>query len=232
MQSLCIFLKGRGLAKVPVASRASGMWRDPVTEMPQIALRVIMGGVGQEKKSWFCEPTVTRSRLATYDKNICPQCSAWLLAPEWSEYLNHRCVRHTWACHACSYASRLRFFSRRWKEPPPDKQRILQKGFGQSAPWRISVPPPAEIFYFAAVRAQIIAGRSAICRGRPECRAHRSAGTGRKAAAQRAHQRLALGDAGAQMRRAGREIGVVQVIGLDPALDQRSHQRAEPRRRR
>ena len=47
--------------------------------------------------------SATRSRLATYDKNICPQCSAWLLAPEWSEYLNDRCVRHTWACHACSY---------------------------------------------------------------------------------------------------------------------------------
>ena len=47
--------------------------------------------------------SATRSRLATYDNNICPQCSAWLLAPEWSEYLNDRCVRHTWACHACSY---------------------------------------------------------------------------------------------------------------------------------
>jgi hypothetical protein len=47
--------------------------------------------------------SATRARLATYDKNICPQCSAWLLAPEWSEYLNDRCVRHTWSCHTCSY---------------------------------------------------------------------------------------------------------------------------------
>ena len=44
---------------------------------------------------------------------------------------------------------------------------------------------------------------------------------------QRAHQILALRDGGAQMRRARRKIGVVQVIGLDPALDERPHQRAE-----
>ena len=48
------------------------------------------------------DPT-SRSRLMTYDKNICPQCSAWLLAPEWSEHLNDRCVRHTWSCDACGY---------------------------------------------------------------------------------------------------------------------------------
>ena len=47
--------------------------------------------------------SATRARLATYDKNICPQCSAWLLAPEWSEYLNDRCVRHTWSCEVCGY---------------------------------------------------------------------------------------------------------------------------------
>ncbi len=48
------------------------------------------------------DPT-SRSRLVTYDKNICPQCSAWLLAQEWSEHLNDRCVRHIWSCHACGY---------------------------------------------------------------------------------------------------------------------------------
>jgi ribosomal protein L37AE/L43A len=36
-----------------------------------------------------------RSRLTTHDKNICPQCSAWLLAPE--------CVRHSWSCDACGH---------------------------------------------------------------------------------------------------------------------------------
>ncbi len=44
-----------------------------------------------------------RARLTTYSKNNCPQCSGWLLAPDWSEYLNDRCVRHTWSCEACNY---------------------------------------------------------------------------------------------------------------------------------
>ena len=44
-----------------------------------------------------------RDRLSTYRKNNCPQCSAWLLAPTWSEYLHERCVRHTWSCEACGY---------------------------------------------------------------------------------------------------------------------------------
>jgi hypothetical protein len=44
-----------------------------------------------------------RMRLATYDKNICPQCRSWLLAPDWSEHLNERCVRHSWACDVCGY---------------------------------------------------------------------------------------------------------------------------------
>jgi uncharacterized protein with PIN domain len=44
-----------------------------------------------------------RARLATYDKNVCPQCNGWLLAPDWSEHLNERCVRHIWSCEACGY---------------------------------------------------------------------------------------------------------------------------------
>ncbi len=44
-----------------------------------------------------------RARLATHDKNTCPQCQAWLLAPDWSEHLDERCVRHTWSCDACGY---------------------------------------------------------------------------------------------------------------------------------
>jgi hypothetical protein len=47
--------------------------------------------------------TAPRARLTTYSKNNCPQCNEWLLAPDWSEYLNDRCVRHTWSCEACSY---------------------------------------------------------------------------------------------------------------------------------
>ena len=45
----------------------------------------------------------TRARLVTYGKNNCPQCSEWLLAPDWSEYLNDQCVRHTWSCEGCGY---------------------------------------------------------------------------------------------------------------------------------
>ena len=47
--------------------------------------------------------TLTRTHLVTYSKNSCPQCSKRLLAPDWSEYLNERCVRHTWSCEACGY---------------------------------------------------------------------------------------------------------------------------------
>ena len=47
--------------------------------------------------------TTTSMRLVTYDKNVCPQCSAWLLAPDWSEHLNERSVRHTWTCETCGY---------------------------------------------------------------------------------------------------------------------------------
>ncbi len=47
--------------------------------------------------------TAARERLVAYSKNNCPQCSAWLLAPDWSEYLDERQVRHTWSCDACGY---------------------------------------------------------------------------------------------------------------------------------
>jgi hypothetical protein len=47
--------------------------------------------------------TAQRGRLATYNKNTCPQCSGWLLAPDWSEHLSERCVRHAWSCEACGY---------------------------------------------------------------------------------------------------------------------------------
>ncbi len=47
--------------------------------------------------------TATRARLVTNSKKNFPQCGEWLLAPDWSEYLNDRCVRHTWSCEACGY---------------------------------------------------------------------------------------------------------------------------------
>jgi hypothetical protein len=48
--------------------------------------------------------TAQQQRLVTYDRNTCPQCDDWLLAPEWSEYFSERCVRHTWSCESCGYA--------------------------------------------------------------------------------------------------------------------------------
>src|SRR5262249_24030900 len=49
------------------------------------------------------------------------------------------------------------------------------------------------------------------------------------ASAQRAHEILSLRETRAQMRGAAREIALVQVVGLDAALDQGAHQRAEGR---
>ncbi len=49
------------------------------------------------------QAAATRAHLATDSKKSCPQCSAWLLAPDWSEYLSDRCVRHTWSCESCGY---------------------------------------------------------------------------------------------------------------------------------
>lgn len=33
----------------------------------------------------------------------CAQCGDPLVAPEWSEYVNERCIRHLWSCEACGY---------------------------------------------------------------------------------------------------------------------------------
>ena len=50
------------------------------------------------------------------------------------------------------------------------------------------------------------------------------------AAVERAHERLPSRDRGAQMGGAGREIAMVEVVGLDPAFDQGAHQTRERRR--
>ena len=72
------------------------------------------------------------------------------------------------------------------------------------------------------------AGRSGPCRGRRECRACRSASRGRTAAPRSA--RISAWPSAivhAQMRGAGREIGVVQIIGLYARLDEGAHQRLQ-----
>jgi ribosomal protein L37AE/L43A len=35
--------------------------------------------------------------------NQCAQCGEAIIAPEWSEYLSERCVRHFWSCEMCGY---------------------------------------------------------------------------------------------------------------------------------
>jgi hypothetical protein len=45
----------------------------------------------------------------------CAQCGKHLFAPEWSEYLDDRHVRHLWACESCDYSfeTLVRFPDRR-----------------------------------------------------------------------------------------------------------------------
>jgi hypothetical protein len=58
--------------------------------------------------------TAAGTRLATSSKNYCQQCGEWLLAPDWSEHFNDRCVRHTWSCQSCGYKFETAvFFARR-----------------------------------------------------------------------------------------------------------------------
>ncbi len=33
----------------------------------------------------------------------CAQCGDTLIAPEWSEHVDERCIRHLWSCEACGY---------------------------------------------------------------------------------------------------------------------------------
>src|SRR5260370_33372707 len=93
---------------------------------------------------------------------------------------------------------------------------------------RISVPLASEVLDLVARRAVAAVDLSQIAR--PARRFAVATGNiehvsglaqPREPAAQRAHQRLALVDAGAPMRGAGRAIAVVEIVGLDAALDQR-----------
>src|SRR5262245_59011824 len=99
--------------------------------------------------------------------------------------------------------------------------------------WRVDVPAPAKVLDLVGLCAAL-STRAQIAR--PDRRGAVAAGDvehiGRlteagQAPVQTAHQGLAFGDRGAQMRRAGRKVAVVEVVGLDAALDERPHQRAE-----
>jgi hypothetical protein len=61
---------------------------------------VLQGG---KQMTLHTETSAERMHLVGLNKNACPQCCRLLLAPEWSEYLSERCVRHAWSCDACGY---------------------------------------------------------------------------------------------------------------------------------
>lgn len=48
-------------------------------------------------------PPPSRSFVHLHPVTECAQCGARILAPDWSEYLNDRRVRHLWVCTACDY---------------------------------------------------------------------------------------------------------------------------------
>ena len=77
--------------------------RSSVTTMPRPLPSALPGRRSVDRCKVMSLQGAARSRLATYDKNICPQCSAWLLAPDWSEHLNKRCVRHSWSRDVCGH---------------------------------------------------------------------------------------------------------------------------------
>jgi transposase-like protein len=31
----------------------------------------------------------------------CPQCGAYLIAPEWSKHVSDQCIRNVWSCDSC-----------------------------------------------------------------------------------------------------------------------------------
>ena len=118
----------------------------------------------------------------------------------------------------------------------PKLARKIRFSFGvQDLRGTIGVDAAAPAFDLEA-RQHCLAGRGsarpAPCRSRRGCRAHRSAGRGRRRG--RAARRSAPGPprSRAQMRGAGREVGVVQVVGLDAGLDEGAHQRLERLRHR
>jgi hypothetical protein len=51
----------------------------------------------------YAEVPAAAAKPHFFRSNSCAQCSAKIVAPEWSEHVNDRCVRHLWTCEACGY---------------------------------------------------------------------------------------------------------------------------------
>jgi ribosomal protein L37AE/L43A len=49
------------------------------------------------------ESSRARQTTSQYDFPRCEQCDNPLIAPEWSEQVSARCVRHLWSCEICGY---------------------------------------------------------------------------------------------------------------------------------
>lgn len=51
------------------------------------------------------EPVSRKTRSFIHSRPVveCAQCGKHLFAPDWSEYLEDRRVRHLWICETCHY---------------------------------------------------------------------------------------------------------------------------------
>jgi hypothetical protein len=47
--------------------------------------------------------TVRSTAAHAYCSIPCAQCGDALIAPQWSEHVSARCVRHVWSCESCGY---------------------------------------------------------------------------------------------------------------------------------
>ena len=56
-----------------------------------------------EEVSWSSDLEVQARLHRSRPVVPCAQCGETLFAPEWSEYLDDRRIRHLWSCDACGY---------------------------------------------------------------------------------------------------------------------------------
>lgn len=77
-----------------------------LAEAPETKSRVVPNsnckdGVSLTSRKWRGCPLMEILRTASITQ--CPQCSAAVIAPEWSEHLSDRYVRNIWSCEACGH---------------------------------------------------------------------------------------------------------------------------------
>jgi hypothetical protein len=49
-------------------------------------------------------PLDTIRYVPSFQVMECAQCGERLFLPEWSKYVDERCVRHLWQCEPCGYS--------------------------------------------------------------------------------------------------------------------------------